>query len=142
MSGWSARARTLSKFETRSEMLTISCTPAARARSMAASRSSSYCGACRLTWLSISMGGLIRPLPNSRTGGLAELRKGREERVGAVEVQRLHLARKALERLPRLRPRIKPAEPLAGLVDRHGMHPLGQPVEQQRELGRPLSAAE
>jgi hypothetical protein len=41
-------------------MLTISRTPAARARSITASRSSSNCGACRLTWLSISIGDQVR----------------------------------------------------------------------------------
>src|SRR5690606_17710036 len=116
-------------------MLTISLIPAARARAITASRSSSNWWACRLTWLSISMG-------SSGAGGGAQVGKGGEQGVRPVEVQRLDLARQALERLPRRGPAIKapfPApRPLRGLV----VHPHAQPLEQQRELRRPFGPAE
>ena len=56
MSGWlSEIARTAGSCETRSQIVTIRPTPAARARSITASRSAANCGACRFTWLSISI---------------------------------------------------------------------------------------
>ena len=64
---------------------TIRPTPAARARAMTASRSSSNWGACRFTWLSISMRGSER---------FAVRRACGEEGVGAVEVDRLGLGRR------------------------------------------------
>ncbi len=56
MSLWAmAKAWVASKVETLSEISTINVTPASRARAMTASRSSSNWGACRFTWLSISI---------------------------------------------------------------------------------------
>ena len=56
MSAWAmARAWVASKVDSLSEISTIRPTPASRARAMTASRSSSNWGACRLTWLSISI---------------------------------------------------------------------------------------
>src|SRR5690349_16216517 len=109
-----AMAWTASNEETLSQMVSIRPTPAARARSMTSAWSSANCGACRLTWLSISIARASRP----RRG--AQFADRGEEGVGAIQIDGLRLARQGREVRPRLRPAVEPC-PLArrGRLDRH-----------------------
>src|SRR5580658_506520 len=135
MSGcFSEIARTAGSDSSLSQIVTIRPTPASRARSMTASRSASNCGACRFTWLSIS----IRPELAQRR---EPLQRG-EEGVAAVEVHGLDLARQVAEEAPGVRPAIEPSR--AGFETGQGIlaHDRGHPVHGDREGRRPLRAAE
>src|ERR1700742_3441020 len=113
-------------------MVTISCTPTSRARWITSAWSSANCGACRFTWLSISMA------PRSGPGRLAQPTDGGEEGVGAVQVHRLHVARDDLQRLPGPGPAVHLGRG-AGFrrAGGHGLHLVLQPVEQYVEPLRP-----
>src|SRR5690606_3813586 len=131
MSSWAtARAWVASKVDKRSEISSISATPAARARAITSSRSASNWGACRLTWLSISMSGGPQP------GDLVD-RRG--EHLGPVEVQ----AGGPVRGLGQAAPQGGPAgalDPAGG--QRPVAHRRQKPVEQQLEPFGALRPAE
>ena len=95
----------------RSQIVTIRPTPAARARAITASRSSSNCGACRLTWLSIS----IARGQTARSG--AQLADRGEEGVGAVEVEAVDLGGQRRPAASQTRPSVGAARALRGRGD-------------------------
>src|SRR5262249_34679283 len=123
-----------SKLETRSEISTISRTPASRARAMTASRSSSNCGAWRLTWLSMSIERL-----SSRPQRL-ELAECRPEHVVAIEVYRLGFTWDLYNARPELRPRVDARGRRA--PGHAGSDRLAQALEEELETPLPLLAAE
>src|SRR5215217_8519198 len=116
-------------------MLTISATPASRARTMTASMSSANCGACRLTWLSMSMG-------SGRPRRRAQLAHGGPEGVCAVQIQAFGLVGQLHQPLPGLRPAIE-ALPLPGhgLVGGHDADLVGDAFDQQVEPPLPFRSA-
>src|SRR5579871_394349 len=131
----SAISRTAPKRSIRSQIVSMSPTPAARARAITASRSSSNWVAWRLTWLSISMGP-----EGSRPRCAAKLAERRPEGVAPVEVEPFDLAWQVGQRQRQLRP-----APALARAFRRGRGGAGggmvaEPFDEHREALGPLPA--